>query len=41
MVAGASDPHGFLTINVILALGKRLEGHGPDRGVRTSPASDR
>jgi Uma2 family endonuclease len=39
MMAGAADPHDFLTVNVILALGKRLEGspcrpHGPDRGVR-------
>jgi Uma2 family endonuclease len=39
MMAGASDPHDFVTVNVILALAKRLEGspcrpHGPDRGVR-------
>jgi Uma2 family endonuclease len=37
--AGASDAHDFVTVNTILALGKRLEGspcrsHGPDRGVR-------
>jgi hypothetical protein len=51
MMAGASDPHDFVTVNVILALGKRLEGkrlegkpcrpHGSDRGVRASLASDR
>ncbi|MCL6606800.1 MAG: Uma2 family endonuclease [Geminicoccaceae bacterium] len=39
MMAGASDAHDFLTVNTILALGKRLEGkpcrpHGSDRGVR-------
>ncbi len=39
MMAGASDPHDFLTVHTILASGKRLEGkpcrpHGPDRGVR-------
>jgi len=43
---GTSDPHNFPTVSTIPALGKRLEGspcgpHGPDRGVRTSPASDR
>ncbi len=39
MMAGASDRHDFVTVNAILALGKRLAGrpcrpHGPDRGVR-------
>lgn len=39
MMAGASDRHDFITVNTILALGRRLEGrpcrpHGPDRGVR-------
>lgn len=39
MMAGASDPHDFLAVNTIFALGKRLADkpcrpHGPDRGVR-------
>lgn len=39
VMAGASDPHDFVTVNTIFALGERLEGsprrpHGPDRGVR-------
>lgn len=39
MMAGASDPHDFLTVNAIALLRERLRGtpcrpHGPDRGVR-------
>ncbi len=39
MMAGASDPHDFLTVNTIALLRERLRGkpcrpHGPDRGVR-------
>ncbi|MCS6779493.1 MAG: Uma2 family endonuclease [Geminicoccaceae bacterium] len=39
MMAGASDPHDFLTVNTIALLREKLRGtpcrpHGPDRGVR-------